>query len=86
MEGPQSPDEARSLYHGSPTAHLRALARFAESGGLHTKSQMLDGLADDMDLYEPVVRAIEEAYEEDEIDRQEVEQRIRQLEDSDEGE
>jgi hypothetical protein len=60
-------------------AKLRSLARFAEQNGAHTKAEMLRGLADDIELYRPVVVALMEEDEADEFDRERLEERIVEL-------
>ena len=59
---------------------IRYLAQYAEDNGAHSKASMLRHLADEMELYEPVVDAVRQEYEADEYDRERVENNIRQEE------
>lgn len=46
----------RELFAKGQPDTLRELADYAEESGAHTKANMLRGLADDMELYRPVIK------------------------------
>lgn len=61
---------------------IRQLAQYAEENGAHSKANMLRHFADEIELYEPVVEAVEAEQEQGEYDRQRVAQAIQEADEA----
>lgn len=60
------------------SSEIRQLADYAENHGAHSKANMLRHFAEEIELYEPVVDAVEAEQERDGYDRARVEQAIQE--------